>query len=93
MFTQEQKERIISALKERAPQAGACPVCHRTQWTISEGMVYLTIQQQTRSINIGGPGYPMAAIICTNCGNTQFLNLIVLGLKDMSEPPKDPGNG
>lgn len=93
MFTQEQRERIVAAVTERAPQMGACPVCLKMQWTIGEGMVYLTIQQKPGLVNLGGPGYPCAAIICSNCGNTQLLNLRVLGLMDLTEPPKEPGDG
>lgn len=84
-FTQDQKERIVSAITQRAPTVTACPVCGNAQWTLADGLVLLPLQTPEAGIVLGGPGLPCAALTCTRCGNTRLLNLIVLGLRDLLE--------
>lgn len=60
---------------------GRCPLCGNLKWTLVDGFVYLTLQQDFAGVYIGGSGgLPSVAIVCTNCGNTHLLNLVTLGL-------------
>lgn len=60
---------------------GRCPLCGNLQWTLAEGFVYVTLQPDFAGVYVGGSGgLPGVALICTNCGNTHILNLVVLGL-------------
>ncbi len=74
--------RIIAALKAKgAPRT--CPLCGTNQWLMAGGFYYLTAQMSPPNISVGGAGMPLAAVICVNCGNTQFINLVQLGLDDL----------
>lgn len=80
-ITPELKNKIIEKLNQRAPTA-ICPVCQRDRWTLSDGLTMFILQEQVPGIVIGGPVMPCIAIVCTNCGNTHFLNLFVLGVAE-----------
>ena len=89
-FTEEEKQKILAAIAEKAPQIRNCPVCGNPNWALGEGLVSLPIQGQIGGIVLGGPVYPCVPIICSNCGNTALLNALLLGLKDVLE--KKPGS-
>ena len=89
-FTQQQSDAIVAAIKEKTALPGIvgsplCPICGHNQWSIqSAGLVYLVIQTQPGAgIALGGPSLPSVAIGCTTCGNTQLLNVLVLGLGEL----------
>lgn len=78
------RTRIMQAIEERASGSGACPVCGRSQWILADGFVMLSVQSEpTGNLVIGGRTLPSVALICGNCGDTRFLNLLVLGLGDL----------
>jgi hypothetical protein len=71
--------RIIERLNSKGA-AGACPMCGvADQWTVGSFVTH-TIGSTPAG---AGPGdktsYPTIAVFCANCGNTHFVNLIVLG--------------
>ena len=76
----EVKNEILAAISARAPMPGACSICRTGQWTLSDGFVFFPTQDSAGSYVIGGPVLPNIALICSHCGNTVFLNLLVLGL-------------
>lgn len=92
----EHQERILARIQERAPGMGVCPICRSPEWRVQNaGYVVLTLQDNMAAFRIGGgPSMPMVTITCQNCGNTQLLNMIVLGLEDMVRPPRrEPQDG
>jgi hypothetical protein len=82
-FTEEEKQKILGAIRTKVPQMGKCPICGNPHWTLADGFVSLPIQGQIGGIVLGGPTLPCVPIICTNCGNTALLNAMLLGLKDV----------
>lgn len=88
-FSDADKQVILDAVRQRAPQIGVCPICRSPNWTIGTGFTLLTIQDATAGIVLGGPIMPCVSMICTNCGNTVLLNVLVLGLKDWYEKKKE----
>jgi hypothetical protein len=87
-YTEEVGQRIVAALRERLPgqKLSPCAICGTNAWVINTGYVRLAIQDDPRSARLGGKGFPMIALICTNCGNTHLLNLKILGLGELLEP-------
>lgn len=84
-FTPSEYEEIKAAVARVHTQP--CPVCGRSDaFGISdEGFVMLTLQENPRSLSLEGSALPCIALICTNCGNTELLNAIVLGLRPLVE--------
>ena len=77
---QEIQQRIINALSAKAP-APPCPICKNNVWTVGDGYVVLPVSPHPTQIQMGGKVYPLVAVTCSNCGNTQLINLITLGFK------------
>ena len=84
-FTQEEREQISSAIQAKAPQVNRCPICLNQDWSLQDGFAVPGIQDNISRIVIGGPVLPSVVIVCTNCGNTHFLNALILGLQDLVE--------
>ena len=81
---QETIDRITEALQQKiGDRELRCPLCHHEQWQIPPSFLPLTLKKTPRSFQLGGTVLPTVPLICTNCGNTQLLNLKVLGFEDL----------
>lgn len=93
-FTEEEKTQIIAKIQEKTKgQIGICPICKNPNWTLNDGFIPLSLQENIRGLVLGGPILPCVSITCTNCGNTMLLNLITLGLRSLVEKEKKEGEG
>lgn len=80
----EQRERVVAAIQQKAPHLQACPVCGTLSgYQLEDGFVFFTVQDTPTRIQLGGRGIPCIVLTCKNCGNTVFLNVTVLGLRDL----------
>ena len=91
-FSQEEKDKIISALKAKEAMK-PCPRCGNTTFSLIDGYFSHFIQPRLGGISIGGPSVPAAVVVCTNCGWLSEHALGVLGLltgknEDASEEKK-----
>lgn len=77
-LTEEQKTQIKSKLQ----WLRLCNCCGQLDWTISDTIFELrefhggAFTQSTLS----GRTFPVVPIVCSNCGNTLFLNAVSLGI-------------
>ncbi len=60
----------------------ACPMCGHKTWSASDDIYSPTVIGQNGGLNIGKGLLPLLPVICTNCGNTIFVNIKVLGCID-----------
>jgi hypothetical protein len=80
-WTDEAANKIRTALSERGALGQGCPTCGKPdQWSMADAFYFLVAQDELPNIQIAGRGAPCAALVCTNCGNTQLINLLTLGL-------------
>ena len=95
-FSPEQLERVLAAVKDRVPNTGKCQICGSDDWQIQDGMAQVTMHPipfpaptafPTSRWTIPSPFLPSVVLICTTCGQTVFLNALVLGLGDLLGPP------
>lgn len=72
-------EKIIQAVNSRgAPRP--CPLCQKHgTWTFVDGYIVLSVKGSYIAPNLV-LDLPCVAMSCQNCGNTQLINLSVLGL-------------
>ena len=91
-LTETQRSQIVQALKERQARLSAngitgsgCPICGNRNFNLNPtGLVYLVLQPiPVQRLQIGGASLPSIVLTCDNCGNTQLLNALVLGLDDV----------
>ncbi len=85
-FSEGERQEITGALDDKINGELVCPVCHKTRWSLQDGMFLMPLHQaNTGGLVVGGPILPCVAISCTNCGNTQLQNLLILGLNHIVE--------
>ena len=90
-FAPEVRTRVLAAIRAKLPIIGACPLCHTAAWTVADGFfVFPQMDTLDAGLIIGGPALPNVAIVCQTCGNTQFLNVVVLGLADLAPKAHTP---
>jgi hypothetical protein len=72
--------RILDALRQKGVRDPICPVCRNSQWSIGAYTPIFVTTNVNRPA-LGGPSYPLVALVCGVCGNTQLINLLTLGFK------------
>jgi transcription elongation factor Elf1 len=82
-LSQDEKEKIIEHVKAkqslRFGHRFACPVCGAQSFTIGDHLVTPVVINAT-GVGLLGPSYPQAVLVCTDCGNTFYINVAALGL-------------
>jgi hypothetical protein len=71
--------RVIAALKRKLVEDAVCPFCSNSKWGVQPGVYRIRQYVKTSSGESSGDALPSAALVCMVCGNTHFMNLIVLG--------------
>jgi hypothetical protein len=84
MWTPEEQAAIEQAIQAKAPDLRACPFCgKRAGYTLADDFVILSMGRHTGPQSAGGPSLPSIALVCRRCGQTTFLNAVVLGLQSL----------
>lgn len=80
-LSEKQKQFVADWIKKKAGNhIRPCAVCGHTKWIVGDDTVTPTLVGHGGGIILGGKIYPSVPFICGNCGNTHFLNTIVMGL-------------
>jgi|SRR5579872_2992465 len=66
-----------------------CAVCNDKAWTIGAHIVEIEVRFLFKSRKLGGASYPGVLLICQTCGNTQFLNALILEVVPPDEAPPE----
>jgi RNase P subunit RPR2 len=77
---EEIQKRIMEALSSKMPKP-ICPMCQNTTWTVTDGYMVVPVSARPTKISMGPRGYPFVPVTCSKCGNTQLINLTLLGFK------------
>jgi hypothetical protein len=86
-LAKELLEILVAKLREKI-QNYRCEVCANTHWQAIEFVSPIPLSNGL-NINLGGQILPLFPIACTNCGNTHFFNLGILGLIDAFKVGKE----
>lgn len=90
-ITKDQTEEIIKKIEDAIKKTSGetkfkCPVCTNNQFSLAGGFTKDSIMDNVEGgLVLGGPVLPSIPIICTNCGNTFFLNAKILGISTDKE--------
>ncbi|MDD5190592.1 MAG: hypothetical protein PHE50_06080 [Dehalococcoidales bacterium] len=76
---------VIDALNAKAPNPGPCPICGKRNWQLHPGFVFFSLSDTYGTTKFGGTGLPCISLNCSGCGNTQFLNILALGILPLLE--------
>jgi len=82
--------KLVALLNEKTKGQKPCSVCGVSQWRLQERFVSQPVSNNPNEIRLGGESMPLWPIVCGNCGNTVYLNLLVLGVKDLADVRIDP---
>lgn len=84
-FSEAENKEITDRINERANRR-PCSVCgHEGEFRLADGFVFLVTQSAAQALDISGMGLPCIILVCRNCGNTQLLNMLILGLERLVE--------
>jgi len=75
-------ERIIEALRKKAGVTPKCPLCGNTTFQVGGSYYAISVSMNPLQTVFGGNVAPLVPIICIKCGNTQLVNLLILGFSD-----------
>jgi hypothetical protein len=83
MLTPEQRTAIGNAIAKKGG-IHACSVCGLINtFGVGIGMIMFPLQKSTENgYAISRQSYPCIPLICSNCGNTIFINAVVLGVAE-----------
>lgn len=92
---QARKSEIINELNKRV-QGFICPICHQAKYSFLEGYTVDPLQNDFKSLELGGNMIPSVMIVCNNCGHLDRFSLGVLGFLDkkdnITEEKRDNSN-
>lgn len=71
------KEKLIDVINQKW-STKTCPMCGRNNWSIDDDMMAMVSIGKDLSVQLGGKIIPVTAVICRECGNTVFVNPIVI---------------
>lgn len=57
-----------------------CDLCRNTSWFISDKLATLNTADTAGNFVLGSGSFPLVVLVCTSCGNSKFVNAVVLGL-------------
>ncbi|MEK6888807.1 MAG: hypothetical protein AABW80_01735 [Nanoarchaeota archaeon] len=76
-------KKINEAIKRKTKEDLKCPICTNNNFLLAGGFTNdFLMDGFGGGLIIGGPVLPSVPIVCTNCGNTIFLNVKVLDLSE-----------
>jgi hypothetical protein len=83
------REKLITKLQQPG-WGSSCAVCKQSHWNISDTIFELR-EFQSGNLVIGGssPIYPVVPMTCAGCGNTVFLNAIIMGILEPQGAKQD----
>jgi hypothetical protein len=82
-LTATQQERVLQTIKERVGGDILCPLCSSVAWTFVDGVAVIPTQETLDLVVVPDRGLPSLPLVCRQCGNMQFLNVLALGLGDI----------
>ena len=83
-LSEDDKRKIANELSLRIPNL-TCPMCHRSNFIITDGYFNPPINANLKGIVIGGSSIPSIGIVCANCGFISHHALGVLGLLNQND--------
>ena len=88
-LTPEQQQKLLDRLTQIWQNPKICEICHNTDWNISDKLFEIR-EFHGGGMVLGGDSaiQPLISISCRTCGQTIFMNAIMLGVLEPS--PKQP---
>jgi len=83
------EKQLIAAWLSTKSKNNACPVCSERSWSIGGHLISGKIYRGG-NLSFGGPTYPQAFIVCTNCAYTRYFMAVQIGLIEAQSETDSP---
>ncbi len=83
----KQMAQAIAWITARMGSDPKCPTCSGSDWFLGD----ILVRVQASNALVGGVGFPLIGMVCKKCGNTQFLNTLVMGI--LKNQPSEESDG
>ncbi len=74
-------KKLVKQLDEKWKDV-KCPYCSEHKWTVDPTIMTLFEVDENMEVNIGGKFQPLIPVTCRCCGNTTFVNALILDCID-----------
>lgn len=91
MMEEKDKIMIVAALEQRVGKL-ECPICHQSKYTFLDGYFIDVVQEDYKTVKLGGRMLPMVVLVCNQCGHIDKFSLGVLGFLESNEELKKPSS-
>jgi rubredoxin len=71
-------EAFRNHLVDKADGPQNCPICARNEWATAPEPLTLLVGP---GFKLGGEHFPVAPLVCTNCGYVRLFSTVIAGLK------------
>ncbi len=86
-------EKLLKGLNEKWSGI-SCPYCQNSKWTVDTTIVTPIEVNENKGMLFGGRFQPLISVSCRNCGNTVFVNGLILGcIDEINDEIKDGKEG
>jgi hypothetical protein len=75
------RDRMLAHLRATAGESKPCTLCGEKLWRIGE-QIYLLPEFNPNLLSPPASVYPVVPLTCLKCGNTLFLNALLIGALD-----------
>ena len=83
------KEKLESWLNQKWVGPKICPICGKNNWAIGDRLMEMR-EFRWGAIMYQGQSFPVATVVCTECGNTILINAMVADLLKKDADRKMP---
>jgi hypothetical protein len=83
-ISDETYTKLLERLTERVGRVRPCPVCGQDErYELLRSIANVSFVDSVHSMAVGDTYASHLLLVCTKCGNTNFLNVNVLGVYDL----------
>ena len=86
------EKKLVKQLDEKWKNI-PCPYCKDHKWTVDPTIVTTIEVDNNKQINLNGRFQPLVAVTCRCCGNTTFVNALILNCLEDEKKVEDKQNG
>ena len=89
-FTKKREKEILAVL-EKVGVLNVCPICRLGRFQLHPGYFVNIVQQDIKTVELGGEAIPTVVLTCRNCGFVSQHSLGELGLLPESKSEETDG--
>lgn len=80
ILDKEQLDQVFKFLDERWPAPRICPICSKTEWSLSDTVMEITEHRPAVSIIGESKVMPVLSLVCQACGYVNLFSAIRVGV-------------